>query len=144
MLQLGGGRVPPSRPRPSTGGSRLPNEVLLRCEEIRRAVYTDLETELVEFNGERDHFHLLARHPPKIAISRLVGSLKGASARRLRQEFPGDICKYSWDDHTGRRPTSPSPAGTHRWQQSRSTSKNRTVPTGVNRSDSPRRCSDIA
>ncbi|MFE4254146.1 IS200/IS605 family transposase, partial [Streptomyces sp. NPDC056910] len=51
-------------------------------------------TELVEFNGERDHVHLLVHYPPKVALSRLVGSLKGVSARRLRQEFPGHIHKY--------------------------------------------------
>ncbi|GGV04905.1 hypothetical protein GCM10010502_69660 [Kitasatospora aureofaciens] len=35
-------------------------------------------------------------YPPKIALSRLVGSLKGVSARRLRQEFPTHIRKYLW------------------------------------------------
>ena len=75
------------------------DEILTRCEEIMRAVCADFETELVEFNGERDHVHLLVHHPPKVAISRLVGSLKGVSARRLRQEFPGHIRKYLWGDH---------------------------------------------
>jgi putative transposase len=28
-----------------------------------------------------------------------VGSLKGVSARRLRQEFPGHIRKYLWGAH---------------------------------------------
>ncbi|MET7517447.1 IS200/IS605 family transposase [Streptomyces sp. NPDC005480] len=57
------------------------------------------ETELVEFNGERDHVHLLVRYPPKVAVSRLVGSLKGVSARRLRQEFPAHIRRYLWGAH---------------------------------------------
>ncbi|MBQ0987592.1 IS200/IS605 family transposase [Streptomyces sp. F63] len=75
------------------------DEILTRCEEIMRAVCADFETELVEFNGERDHVHLLVHYPPKVAISRLVGSLKGVSARRLRQEFPGHIRTYLWGDH---------------------------------------------
>lgn len=50
-------------------------------------------------NGERDHVHLLVHYPPKVAISRLVGSLKGVSARRLRQEFPGHIRKSLWGEH---------------------------------------------
>ncbi len=66
---------------------------------IYRAVCADFETELVEFNGEMDHVHLLVHYPPKVALSRLVGSLKGVSARRLRQEFPGHIRKYLWSDH---------------------------------------------
>ena len=75
------------------------DEILNRCEEIMRNVCADFETELVEFNGERDHVHLLVHYPPKVALSRLVGSLKGVSARRLRQEFPGHIRTYLWGTH---------------------------------------------
>jgi len=60
-----------------------------RCEEIMRKVCEDFEAELVEFNGEEDHVHLLVHHPPKTALSALVNSLKGVSSRRLRQEFTG-------------------------------------------------------
>ena len=73
--------------------------ILTRCEETMRSVCADFETELVEFNGERDHVHLLVHYPPKVAISRLFGSLKGVSARRLRQEFLGHIREYLWGDH---------------------------------------------
>jgi putative transposase len=55
--------------------------------------------ELREFNGETDHVHLLVHYPPKVALSRLVNSLKGVSARRLRQEFPAHIRKYLWGEH---------------------------------------------
>lgn len=75
------------------------DEILRRCEEVMRVVCADFETELVEFNGERDHVHLLVHYPPKVALSRLVGSLKGVSARRLRQEYPEHIRKYLWDAH---------------------------------------------
>ncbi|GGN95211.1 hypothetical protein GCM10011579_095530 [Streptomyces albiflavescens] len=61
-----------------------------------RAVCTDFEAEPVEFNGETDHVHLLVHSPPKVALSRLIGSLKGVSARRLQQEFPRT---YLWGDH---------------------------------------------
>jgi putative transposase len=60
----------------------------------QRDVCADFETELVEFNGEIDHVHPLAHYPPKVSLSRLVGSLKGVSARRLRQEFPAHIRTY--------------------------------------------------
>jgi putative transposase len=46
---------------------------------------------LVECNGEDDHVHLLVEYPPKIAISKLVNSLKGVSSRRLREVRP-EIC----------------------------------------------------
>ncbi|WTO58542.1 IS200/IS605 family transposase [Streptomyces sp. NBC_00045] len=57
------------------------DEILTRCEEVMLAVCADFATELVEFNGERDHVHLLVHYPPKVALSLLVGSLKGVSAR---------------------------------------------------------------
>ena len=67
---------------------------LKRMEEIMRDVCADFETELVEFNGEANHVHLLVNFPPKVAISKLVNSLKGVSSRRLRQEFPDLVCHY--------------------------------------------------
>ncbi|MFD8871226.1 transposase [Streptomyces sp. NPDC059590] len=36
------------------------------------------------------------RYPPSAAFSRLVGSLKGVSARRLCREFPTHVRKYLW------------------------------------------------
>jgi putative transposase len=68
---------------------------LKRMEEIMRAVCDDFEVQLVEFNGEPDHVHLLVDFPPKVAVSRLVNSLKGVSSRRLRQEFP-DLVRHYW------------------------------------------------
>ena len=64
-----------------------------------RDVCTYFAVELREFNGATDHVHLLVHCPPKVAISRLVGSLQGVSARRLRQEFPGHIRTYLWGEH---------------------------------------------
>jgi len=61
---------------------------LERMEQIMREVCADFECELTEFNGEANHVHLLVNFPPKVAISRLVNSLKGVSSRRLRTEFP--------------------------------------------------------
>lgn len=67
---------------------------LKRLEEILRDVCADFETELVEFNGESNHVHLLVNFPPKVAVSKLVNSLKGVSSRRLRQEFPDLLRHY--------------------------------------------------
>lgn len=58
-----------------------------RMEEIMRAVCEDFECELAEFNGETNHAHLLVNFPPKVAVSKLVNSLKGVSSRLLRKEF---------------------------------------------------------
>ena len=64
------------------------------------AVCADFETDLIEFNGERDHVHLLVHYPPKVSVSKLVGSLKGVSARRLRQKYPDHIRQYLCGAHS--------------------------------------------
>jgi putative transposase len=68
--------------------NRFPTGVEGRRRQIMRAVCADFETELVEFNGENNHVHLLVNFPPKVAPAKLVNSLKGVSSRRMRQEFP--------------------------------------------------------
>ncbi|WP_149257617.1 IS200/IS605 family transposase [Actinomadura sp. K4S16] len=67
---------------------------LERMEQIMRDVCADFDTELAEFNGEADHVHLLVHFPPKVAVSKLVNSLKGVSSRRMRQEFPELVRHY--------------------------------------------------
>lgn len=66
--------------------------------EILRGVFDkvcrDFEAELVECNGEHDHVHLLVHYPPKVAISKLVNSLKGASSRVLRRRHPEIAERY--------------------------------------------------
>ena len=62
-------------------------ESLSRLEAVFRDVGQQFEVELSEFNGERDHVHLLINYPPKVQLSKLINSLKGVSSRRLKQEF---------------------------------------------------------
>lgn len=68
----------------------LKQEHLESMRLIMTNVCRDFDAELVEFNGEHDHVHLLINYPPKVALSSLVASLKGVSARLLRKEF-GDF-----------------------------------------------------
>ncbi len=58
-------------------------------------VCEDFETRLVELDGEGDHVHLLVEYPPKVAVAKLVNSLKGVSSRRLKQLHP-EILKHYW------------------------------------------------
>lgn len=61
-------------------------EVLEELKIIFEKVCGDFEAELVEFDGEDDHVHLLVNYPPKVAISTLVNSLKGVSSRMIRKK----------------------------------------------------------
>jgi len=56
-----------------------------------------LEASLVEFDGERDHVHLLVNYPPKLALSKLVNSLKGVSSRLLRKHIK-EVKRFYWKD----------------------------------------------
>jgi putative transposase len=69
------------------------------CEDAMRKVCVDFGAALREFNGEDDHVHLLVEYPPKVAISALVNSLKGVSARRLRSEFTGRVNRHIMHGH---------------------------------------------
>ncbi|HYW75418.1 MAG TPA: IS200/IS605 family transposase [Gammaproteobacteria bacterium] len=61
---------------------------LNRLETIFDRVCTAAGAELVEFNGESDHVHLLVHFPPTTRLSDLINSLKGVSSRKIKQEFP--------------------------------------------------------
>ena len=63
---------------------------------IFTGVCLDFEAELVEFDGEDDHVHLLVNYPPKVSISSLVNSLKGVSSRMVRQKSYPSISKKLW------------------------------------------------
>ena len=68
------------------------------AHETLRALFAricqDFEARLVEANGEDDHVHLLVEYLPKVALSKLVNSLKGVSSRRLRQLHPEIARRY--------------------------------------------------
>jgi putative transposase len=63
--------------------------MLTYCENAMRSVCAELGAELVEFNGEADHVHLLVAYPPTLAISVLAHRLKGRTAHAVRREYTG-------------------------------------------------------
>jgi putative transposase len=71
-------------------------EVLAELRGIFAAVCQDFSAELVEFDGEDDHVHLLVNYPPRVAVSALVNSLKEVSSRLIRKKnYPG-VSKKLW------------------------------------------------
>ncbi len=71
-------------------------EVLDDLKIFFEKVCVDFEAELVEFDGEDDHVHLLLNYPPKVAVSSLVNSLKGVSSRMIRKKNYPSIKKKLW------------------------------------------------
>ena len=71
-------------------------EILDELRPIFSSVCADFGADLVEFDGEDDHVHLLVNYPPKVAVSKLVNSLKGVSSHLIRKKnYPG-IRKKLW------------------------------------------------
>jgi putative transposase len=77
----------------------LTDSILRRLKELTRETCTQMKCELIEFNGEHDHAHMMVSVHPKVAVSNLVGKLKGKSAYFIRQEFSKEVRKKLWGDH---------------------------------------------
>lgn len=73
-------------------------QILNDLQDIFSSICADFEAELVEFDGEDDHVHLLVNYPPKVAVSALVNSLKGVSSRMIRKKNYPSIRKKLWGD----------------------------------------------
>jgi len=71
-------------------------EVLENLRSIFSSVCKDFEAELIEFDGETDHVHLLINYPPKVSVSSLVNSLKGVSSRLIRKKNYPSIRGKLW------------------------------------------------
>jgi len=71
-------------------------EILDDMRPMFASVCTDFEAELIEFDGEDDHVHLLVNYPPKVAVSKLVNSLKGISSLLIRKKNYPSIKAKLW------------------------------------------------
>jgi len=54
---------------------------------------------IVELNVQADHVHLLVKVPPKVSISRLLGTVKGKTAIQVFRQFPYLKKKPYWGNH---------------------------------------------
>jgi putative transposase len=73
--------------------------MLSRIHAIMKETCEQMDCELIEFGGEDDHIHLLAAVHPKLAISNLVGKLKGKSSYLVRQEYHRQLKNKLWGAH---------------------------------------------
>ena len=61
------------------------SESLKLIEKSFKEVSFKMNFNILEFNGESDHIHVLIEYPPKLSISLIVNTLKGVSSRRYGQ-----------------------------------------------------------
>jgi putative transposase len=71
-------------------------EILLYLKEIFLKLSEKWEIELLEFNGEQDHVHLLLATHPNIKMSTLVNNFKTVSSRLARKKFSKHLSFFYW------------------------------------------------
>ena len=71
-------------------------------QEIYRLCNQKQGIEVIELNVQPDHVHLILSIPPKYAVSKVVGFLKGKLALKLFDRFP-NLRKRYWGQHVWSR-----------------------------------------
>lgn len=69
----------------------LTAEMLQHLKATACRTLSKWECELIEFNGETDHVHILFRYYPQVQLSKLVNNLKTVTSRLLRKDFEGEL-----------------------------------------------------
>ena len=65
------------------------DEISERAKEIFEYIAPSYKIELVEWNHDKVHVHILFKGQPKTEISKFINAYKSASSRLLKKEFPG-------------------------------------------------------
>jgi putative transposase len=72
----------------------LTPEMVKRCREVIERICDANQCILVEYGGEEDHLHLLIDLHPDNNPANFIGSLKSATSRILRSEFPAEVNQF--------------------------------------------------
>ncbi|MGH3440128.1 MAG: IS200/IS605 family transposase [Mycobacterium sp.] len=60
---------------------------------------TELDVDVVEFNGEADHLHLPVAYPPTLPICTLVQRCKSRTAHAVRHKYNGNCVRARTRGH---------------------------------------------
>ncbi|MCB5161434.1 IS200/IS605 family transposase [Marinomonas algarum] len=69
-----------------------------RLREVFSETCDQMQCELMEYSFEDNHVHLMVQAHPKVAISNVVGKLKGKSSYVLRKEYWESVRTKLWGD----------------------------------------------
>ncbi len=69
-------------------------ERLERLKVIFKETLEKWECQLLDFNSESDHCHLIVEFKPDVQLSKLIANLKTVSSRLIRKEYPELSQKY--------------------------------------------------
>lgn len=65
-------------------------------EQVFKSVLSSWSSELVEFNCEVDHAHLVISYPPQKLLSSLIANLKATSSKTMWRKFEPKLKEVYW------------------------------------------------
>ena len=80
----------------------LRGEIAERTREIIRQICMSRDMHILQGHVSADHIHLLVSCPPELSPAKVAQYLKGASSRKLQDEFP-HLKKRYWGQHVWAR-----------------------------------------
>ena len=72
-------------------------EISERARVLFEAIAPAYKIEVLEWNHDQDHIHILFKAQPKTELSKFINAYKSASSRVLKKEFPS-MRKQLWQD----------------------------------------------
>ena len=72
----------------------LSSDIRTELKDIIERLLQDVQCELIEFNGEEDHIHVLFAAHPVVQLSKLVCSVKTVTSRLVRKNHVAHFSKY--------------------------------------------------
>lgn len=69
-------------------------EMINRLDEILKELLKKWDCEVVDFNGESDHVHLLFRYTPQTELPKFINNVKTVTSRYLRKEYSDRINQF--------------------------------------------------
>ena len=77
----------------------ITDKIGVEVDSCIRAFSEQLHSEIIELNVRMDHIHVLVMIPPKVSISKYVGTVKGRTAIRVLNKFRYLKQKPYWGNH---------------------------------------------
>jgi REP-associated tyrosine transposase len=71
----------------------ITKKMLERLNQIFSQTLPMWDCQLIEFNGESDHVHLLFEATPVVQLSKLINNLKTVSSRLIRRDFKAEVTR---------------------------------------------------
>lgn len=72
------------------------SQMKLELEKVFKSVLESWDSELIEFNCEADHAHLIVSFPPHKLLSSLIANLKATSSKTMWRKFEPKLKEIYW------------------------------------------------